>query len=135
MQAFKGTKNIIFWDTTPCSLLKVNRSFRGTYRLHLLGRISRARYQCKWRWQAEMLLMPLTFNGLYHIISQKIVLVLTAAIGPSNPTYLKTSSMNYYNIISSQGLLQREKKTKFKQWNMTVLTERKQGTELGITFL
>jgi hypothetical protein len=35
----------IFWDITPCSLVKVNRRFGGTYRLHLQGRISRARYQ------------------------------------------------------------------------------------------
>jgi hypothetical protein len=26
------------WDITPCSPLKVNRHFRGTYRLHLQGR-------------------------------------------------------------------------------------------------
>jgi hypothetical protein len=31
-------KNYIFWDTTPCSLLKVNYSFGGRYRLHLHGR-------------------------------------------------------------------------------------------------
>jgi hypothetical protein len=35
---------IIFWDITPCSPLKVNRLFGGTYRLHLHGRkISRVR--------------------------------------------------------------------------------------------
>jgi hypothetical protein len=27
-------KSTIFWDITPCSLLKVNRRFGGTYRLH-----------------------------------------------------------------------------------------------------
>jgi hypothetical protein len=31
-------KSIVFWDITPCSLLKVNRRFGGTYRLHLQGR-------------------------------------------------------------------------------------------------
>jgi hypothetical protein len=31
-------KSIIFWDVTPCSLLRFNRRFRGTYRLHLQGR-------------------------------------------------------------------------------------------------
>jgi hypothetical protein len=37
-------KNTMFWDITPCSLLKVNGRFGGTYRLHLQGRkISRAR--------------------------------------------------------------------------------------------
>jgi hypothetical protein len=28
-------KHALFWDITSCSLLKVNRHFRGTYRLHL----------------------------------------------------------------------------------------------------
>jgi hypothetical protein len=37
------TKSTIFWDITPCSPLKVNRRFGGTYRLHLQGgRKSRA---------------------------------------------------------------------------------------------
>jgi hypothetical protein len=29
-------KNTIFWDTTHCSPLKINRRFEGTYRHHLL---------------------------------------------------------------------------------------------------
>jgi hypothetical protein len=52
-------KSTIFWDITPRSLLKVNRRFGGTYRLHLHGwRISRARNQRKSRWQAEFCLPP-----------------------------------------------------------------------------
>jgi hypothetical protein len=31
-------KSAIFWVITPCSPLKINRRFRGTYRLHLQGR-------------------------------------------------------------------------------------------------
>jgi hypothetical protein len=39
-------KNYIFWDITPCSLLKVNRCFGGTCRLHLQRRkISQPRNQ------------------------------------------------------------------------------------------
>jgi hypothetical protein len=39
-------KGSIFWDITPCSPLKINRCFWGTYSLHLQGRrISRARNQ------------------------------------------------------------------------------------------
>jgi hypothetical protein len=38
-------KSTIFRDTTPCSPLKVNGRFGGTYRLHLQGRLSRATYQ------------------------------------------------------------------------------------------
>jgi hypothetical protein len=37
-------KSTIFWDTMPCSALKINGRFGGTYRLHLQGRrISPAR--------------------------------------------------------------------------------------------
>jgi hypothetical protein len=32
-------KNYVFWDAKPSSSLKVKRSFWGTYRFHLLGRI------------------------------------------------------------------------------------------------
>jgi hypothetical protein len=47
-------KSIIFWSITPCSPLKVNRHFGGTYRLHLQGRrIRQARYQRESRCQAE----------------------------------------------------------------------------------
>jgi hypothetical protein len=54
----------IFWNITPCSLLKVNGCFRGTYRLHLQGRrMIRSRNQRESRWQTE--------NGF---ISQKILL-------------------------------------------------------------
>jgi hypothetical protein len=31
-------KGTIFWDITPCSPLRFNRRFGGTYRLHLQGR-------------------------------------------------------------------------------------------------
>jgi hypothetical protein len=44
----------IFWDITPCSSLKVNRCFGGTYCLYLQGRkISRARNQRENRWRAK----------------------------------------------------------------------------------
>jgi hypothetical protein len=38
-------KNTIFWDITSSRPLKVNRRFGGTCRLHLQGRINRARNQ------------------------------------------------------------------------------------------
>jgi hypothetical protein len=44
-------KSTILWGIMPCSLLKVNRLFGGTYRLHPQGRISRAKYQREGRWQ------------------------------------------------------------------------------------
>jgi hypothetical protein len=43
----------VFWDITPCSPLKGNRSF-GAYRLHFQGpRISRGRNQRESKWKAE----------------------------------------------------------------------------------
>jgi hypothetical protein len=45
-------KSTIFWDTMPCSPLKVNWHFGETYRLHLQCRISWATYQRESRWQA-----------------------------------------------------------------------------------
>jgi hypothetical protein len=48
-------KSNIVWDITSCSPLKFNRSFGGTYRLHLHGRrISRARNQRESRWQTSV---------------------------------------------------------------------------------
>jgi hypothetical protein len=48
-------KSNIFWDITPCSLLKVNRRFGGTHHLHLQGqKMNRAKYQRESRWQAEL---------------------------------------------------------------------------------
>jgi hypothetical protein len=47
-------KSTIFWDITPCSPLRVNRRFGGTYCLRFQGgRISRERNQRESRWQAE----------------------------------------------------------------------------------
>jgi hypothetical protein len=49
-------KSTISWEIKPCSPLKVNQRFGGTYHLHLHGRVSRVRYQFKSRWQADILL-------------------------------------------------------------------------------
>jgi hypothetical protein len=50
-------KGTIFRDITPCSPLKVNPRFEGTYRLHLQGRRTcLARNQRESRWQAELCL-------------------------------------------------------------------------------
>jgi hypothetical protein len=40
----KTLKSTIFWDTTPCSPLKVNQRFGRIYYFHLQGRMSRTRY-------------------------------------------------------------------------------------------
>jgi hypothetical protein len=39
-------ENIIFWDITPCSPLKVSRHFGGKYHLHLRGpKVNQETYQ------------------------------------------------------------------------------------------
>jgi hypothetical protein len=92
---------------TPCSPLSVNRRFGGTYRLHLQGRISSARNQHASILLATCLLavccsayffdpedggdVPpkrrFTLNGLYGVISQKMILFITTAVKTSNPAY------------------------------------------------
>jgi hypothetical protein len=45
---FSHSGDYVFWDITPCSLLKVDRRFGGIYRLHLqCRRVSQARDQCE----------------------------------------------------------------------------------------
>jgi hypothetical protein len=81
------TNNSIFWNITPCSSLKVNRSFIGTCRFHLHGRrISQAGIQYEasrkhcwylawiilrsWRWRRHVSpKCQLTFNGLQGVLS------------------------------------------------------------------
>jgi hypothetical protein len=63
-------KSTIFRDITPCSPLRVNQRFAGTYRLHLQGRKrGRARYQ------RESCFHP-TVHG---DISQKMVLFIVTS--------------------------------------------------------
>jgi hypothetical protein len=70
-------KTAVFWDITPCSPLKVNRRFGGTYLLHLQGpRISRARYQRESRKRCVPPKRRLNFSGLYGVIFQKTVLFI-----------------------------------------------------------
>jgi hypothetical protein len=55
-------KSSIFWDVTPCSLLKVNQRFGGRCRHHLQGRrksrarnqLDSGRNQLDSGWQAEL---------------------------------------------------------------------------------
>jgi hypothetical protein len=76
-------KSTIFWVITPCSPLKVNPRFGGTYRLHLQGRVCHLLLRWflaqlnfrPWRWRQYI--PPkrrLTLNGLHGVISQEMVL-------------------------------------------------------------
>jgi hypothetical protein len=78
-------KSTISWDITPCSPLRVNRRFRGTYRLpwisacHLLSHWFLGwLILWPWRWRRYVpLKRRLTFNSLHSIISQTTVLFTT----------------------------------------------------------
>jgi hypothetical protein len=79
------TAGVILWDIKPCSLLKVNRRFGGTYRLHIQGqKISGKQdlvfcsvYSSTLKMEAIYSSETSTFNGLHGLISQKIVLFLS----------------------------------------------------------
>jgi hypothetical protein len=62
-------KSTIFWDITPCSPLKFNRRFGGTYRLHLQGRrISQAINQRESKWQVESQIQGVLIEGEVWVI-------------------------------------------------------------------
>jgi hypothetical protein len=105
MQTKLSIKSIIFWDVTPCSLLRCNQRFEGTYRLHLQGR---RKYFSKnhlltcwfllkfflrpWRWRRYV--PPkrrLHLNRLHGVTSEKMILFITTAVKTSNPTKLSIS--------------------------------------------
>jgi hypothetical protein len=70
-------KSYIFWDITPCSLLKVNQCFGGTCRVHVQGFDGLFTRQ-RWRWHAPPK-HRLTFSGLRDIC-QKIELFQSICI-------------------------------------------------------
>jgi hypothetical protein len=55
-------KSIIFWDVTPCSLLRCNRRFGGTYRLHIQGR--RSKHTCLHAGLAEIFSSTLKMEAI-----------------------------------------------------------------------
>jgi hypothetical protein len=59
-------KSSVFWDIMLCSLLKVNRCFRGICQLPFL-----------------------TFSGLHGIISQKREFFITISVRTSNQEYIR----------------------------------------------
>jgi hypothetical protein len=84
----KYINSSIFWDVTPCSRLKVNRSFGETYRLHLQGwRVNQEINQHEaGRKTSFISLFRLAFRGLHGVISHKIQLFITTAVRTSNST-------------------------------------------------
>jgi hypothetical protein len=94
-------KSTIIWDITPCSPLKVNQRFGGTYRIHLQVRTK--------RWRRYFPPKPrLTFNGPHGVISQKIALFITTAVRTSNLTtwkWCRLSGLNFKITLTYKSLL------------------------------
>jgi hypothetical protein len=117
----------------PCSPLKLNRRFGGTYGLHIQSWwIRRARNQPESKWQESVLrpwrwrryILPksrLIFNGLYGVVSQKILLFITTAVRTSNPTYLTLFGRCF--VVSFEKF--KINKTKLKRLMESVLTYNK----------
>jgi hypothetical protein len=80
-------KSTIFWDITPSRLLSVKRRFGETYHLHLQDRRNNKLSKIP-AWKNVPPKRRLTLNGLYGVISQKMILIITTAVRTSNPAYL-----------------------------------------------
>jgi hypothetical protein len=91
------------WDITPCSPLKVNWSFGGTWRLNLQGRKNKASsayrlLSCRLLvllilrpWRRMRPVLPkrrLTVNGLHGVTAQKIELFITTGVRTSFKSYI-----------------------------------------------
>jgi hypothetical protein len=94
-------KNVLAWNTASCIQLKVNSSFKGTYRHYLQGRkINRAMFFIFFH-TGTFLIRPLRgkgfiplkrrliFNGLHNITPQKILFSLTTVVIASNDIEIK----------------------------------------------
>jgi hypothetical protein len=75
-------KVFLFWDSTPCSPLKVG-TLLVTLSAWFLARLIRR----QWRWKRRIYPKHrLTFNILHGVTSQKTELFITTAVRTSNPT-------------------------------------------------
>jgi hypothetical protein len=105
-------KSTVFWDITPCSPLRVNRRFGGTYRLHLQGRKNKFRKKSResrctlvscWTYffnpedGGDMFLRNVGWHSTdYTTLSIKSLRFITTAVRTSNPTWI--------NLVQTRGL-------------------------------
>jgi hypothetical protein len=83
----ENMNSCLFWDKTQCRLLKVNRPFEVTCRLHSQdGRKIQGRNQP----EAGNFLSKrrLTFKGIHSFITQNVEIFITTAVRTSHPTQL-----------------------------------------------
>jgi hypothetical protein len=82
----KIIESSICWSIMPCSLLSVSQHFRGACCLLLSHWFLACLFLQPRRWRRHAYLKCLlTSNGLHSIVSQKIELFMTTAVGTSNP--------------------------------------------------
>jgi hypothetical protein len=87
-------KSATFWDITPCSPLKVNLRFGGTYRLNLPGRISRASVT----FQKTVLFKRITAGPVVLLADSCFIKRKQAISFPQN--FLFLSMLRYYTVDS-----------------------------------
>jgi hypothetical protein len=87
-------RNTVPWNITPCSPVKVNRRFGGTYRVHLQGWISRARYYLLSGWY---LARPIRYSSETSVAFQRI----TRCYIPEDATlhFLTLISKWYWSLL------------------------------------
>jgi hypothetical protein len=105
IKSSKKRKSTVFWDMSLCSMVKVNRHFAGIYHLHH-HQVSCCYFaQLIWSWRQRRYVPSkrwLTINGLHGVISQKIELFISIAVGTSNPTskrLIKTRLVHYIILL------------------------------------
>jgi hypothetical protein len=124
-------KSDIFWDITPCSPLKVNRRFWGTYRLHLQGRrIIRARNQHETDVQAEAICSSETSVDFQRTIWHYIPEDSTLHNRTSSFRFVFVHSVEVY--ILSFSFYQRLISYKSKQQSPTI---KRPWSSFGVNFI
>jgi hypothetical protein len=108
-------KSTTFYDIMLCSKLKVSRCFRGTFRLYLQGRISRAWYQCESRWEAgivlflttlweHQILQTITLYSLKSVFQRKYYIMISINFNVNTSfriliVYICKIKQNYWNDL------------------------------------
>jgi hypothetical protein len=103
---FSAMESSIFWDILPCTLLKANRRFGRTYRLHLQGRrLSKARNQHEEinnliyiGFKARMIKILLT-QGIQQV-NVAVTFCITCTLIISNLNLDKTTDLHYCYCLS-----------------------------------
>jgi hypothetical protein len=95
-------KNTIFWDITPCSPLKVNQHFGGTYSLQLQGRrISLARNQRGSGWQAKPASTLVSCSAYSSTLKMEVICYSETSVDFQRTTqrYIQKIGLFKYHVV------------------------------------